>query len=227
MSRGTFVIPPGYIGLGDAFDRAFAALEDVEKLAKGLEQTVPITNSQNASAGLDPKAVHADEEARARVEFMLRSALSEGHLKAFTYGPDAVPWGEIPDRSQWQKMSFAFPGLETFIDPDFSPGPNIAGSPVLLEETKFKTWLKEKVAERTDPRLRTGRRGRPSAMPIIREQFAHRCQTGNVKEKLGEEARELLQWFKENHPLATPPEEHTIRNGLRDAHNEYKIKKSR
>jgi hypothetical protein len=254
MNRGTFVIPLGYIGLGDAFDQVFTELEDKEALDEGLSRRVPLVRSQPAAdgisqsvdeaqgavavqseskpslvveVGLDQEAVNADESARARVEFLLRTALSEGHLKAFTYSPDGRTWGEIPDRSQWHRMSFAFPGLETFIDPVLSPGPDVNGSPVFLEETKFKKWLKEQVAERTDPRLRTGRRGSPSAMPIIQNEFVYRCQTGNAKATLGEEARELLQWFKENHSLASPPNEHTIRNALRDAYNEYKLKNSR
>lgn len=251
MKRGDLVIPKGHIGLGDAFDWAFAALENTEGLEKGLERRVPLIRSQPATegisqsedeaqaddearskgkarrfvdTGLDPVAVNADEDARARVELLLRSALSEGHLKALAYGPDDQSWGEIPDRSQWQKPSFAFPGLETFIDPDLSPGPDVNGSPVFLEEAEFKKWLRKQVQEHLDPRLRNGTRGRPSAKSIIQEQFDYRCLTGTVNQTLDAEGKALRQWFKDNHPLAPAPAEQTIRNIIRDAYNEFKIK---
>jgi hypothetical protein len=236
MKRSDLVIPIGYIGLEDAFQQAFEALERAEELAKAVMREVSlfspqlslealhlteITLEKSRRVGLDPIAVKADEDARRRTEVLLRGALREGDLKAFAYGPDGQTWGEIPDRDPWQRQSSMIPGLETFIDPDMSPGPDVNGSPVFLSKTAFQKWLKQQVRERSDPRVRKGTRGCPSAMPLIEEEFNRRCLYGDVKPELGlgVKARELRRWFEENYPLTSPPALSTVRNRIRDRFN--------
>ena len=226
----------GSVSLKGIPDLPYAMLES-EALQSGLVIVKP-DRTRPGICGLDPKALALEDEARGRVERLLREALSAGELCAFAYNPDGVGWGEIADRDAWRKPS-PCPGLENFIDPDTSPGPNVMGSPVFVERNALEKWLARKVRDLADPRIHTGNRGRPSAKSLILDEFKRRCLEDEatrrggesvIKERLSDEARELLAWLKRNHPNADPekvPKEHAICRALSPLFNEYRTRKSR
>ncbi len=153
--------------------------------------------------GLDQKALAMEDEAKDR-STPPPDALSAGDLHAYAYHPDGVAWGKIPDRDAWSNPNFAFPGLETFVDPDTSRGPDVRGSPVFLEEKEFAKWLARQTARLSDQRIRTGRRGRPSAMPLIIDEFKRRRDEGEVP---GEGSRKRRERFApgSSRPTPSPP----------------------
>lgn len=255
--RTDLPIPNGHIGLGDAFDQALAALENVKQLAKDLapeawtiseRSAVPpeelnlevhqlervtirdraraiavVRQSRELKSGEGigtslrapcKEALKRADDARRRVEQIMRKALACGLLRALAYHPNGSDFGEIPDRNSWLTSSW-FPGLETFVDPDTSPGPSVGGSPIFLETRAFRGWLTAEVSHHGDPRLRTGKRGRPTAIPLILEEHGRRKFEGTDKTMVPEEAAALLAWFEACHPTAKAPALKTIRDNLR------------
>ncbi|UZF93774.1 hypothetical protein [Bosea sp. NBC_00550] len=138
----------------------------------------------------------------------------DGLLRAFAYHPDGSHFGEIADRNSWLTSGW-FPGLETFVDPDSSPGPSVGGSPIFLEKKAFRGWLLAEASRQRDVRLRTGKRGRPTAIPLILEEHQRRKFEGNAKASVPEEAVALRAWFEACHPTAPAPALKTIRDNLR------------
>jgi hypothetical protein len=212
VKRTELPIPLGYIGLGHAFELAYSQLERREVIEHDLQQEFQI---RIGLWGLNPGAVAQEEDARRRVDHLFRQALTTGELQAFACHPDGATVGEVSDREAWSKSSFAFPGVETFIDLDTSPGPDVRGSPVFVERKAFEKWLAKTVRERADPRIRTGRKGRPSVRSPILEEFKHRCRDNAVRQTVTEEARDLQEWFKRNHSITKVPTIATIRRYLR------------
>lgn len=165
---------------------------------------------------LDSDMVVSEEAAMGRVERRIRDALSTGELRVYAYHPSGNEWGEIPDREAWREPNFAIPGLDTFVDPVDSRGPNVGGSPVFVEEEAFKKWLNREVDLLANPHVRTGKKGRPSvAKSLIMPEFKRRLAEGKTSERITDEARELRTWFARKYPSAEVPAENTIKDVLR------------
>jgi len=62
---------------------------------------------------------------------------------------------------------------------------------------------------------RTGAQGRPSSMFLVVGEFERRADTGELAQSLREEARALVDWFKQTHGTLQPPTVKTIENKLR------------
>lgn len=159
-------------------------------------------------------ALEWQDQARARIEHLMREDLAAGNLRAFAYLPGDLRFGEVADRTSWAASS-VFPGLETFVDPDTSPGPSVGGSPVFLERKAFKKWLATTVRSRRDPRIHSGKRGRPSEIPLVLAEHRRRCFERTAKASVPEEAKALRAWFEGEHPIAKAPALKTIRDALR------------
>jgi hypothetical protein len=163
--------------------------------------------------GLDRDILIAEEAAIGRVERRVRDALSTGELRVYSYHMNG---NEIPDRDAWRAPNFAIPGLDTFVDPDTSRGPDVGGSPVFVEEKAFIEWLNGEAVRLADLHVRTGKRGRPSVVKsVIMPEFARRLAEGRNRKRITDEARELQKWFAHAYPSAEVPAENTIKDTLR------------
>jgi hypothetical protein len=66
---------------------------------------------------------------------------------------------------------------------------------------------------------RTGDPGRPELGASLYEaELERRAAAGTMETVLADEARELLRWFKAEHPQRQPPTEKTIQNRIRTRH---------
>ena len=65
--------------------------------------------------------------------------------------------------------------------------------------------------------------GRPSYIPLVKDEFQRRCLAGEVYwSSLSKEANHLAKWFKSTHPKFRPIAVNTIKNRLRDDFNNLK-----
>jgi hypothetical protein len=195
-------VPEGFIGLGDAYDKAFRRLEDVANLEGGLANQVPADGFDHARAvealdrararalraamvvllatearpwferakarsaraeetvaaladwagnmkggvfsATDPAAQAAYDDARDRVEALMRSALASGDLRPWIVDhKKGIMMPVVADRDEWKRSGIA-PGygLQSTIDDDLCPGPKaLAGLPLSLIEADFEAWL--------------------------------------------------------------------------------------
>ena len=74
-------------------------------------------------------------------------------------------------------------------------------------------------AQSERPIASTGAPGRPSkSMHLIKPEHARRLHAGEAERAVAKEARHLVAWLKNAHPLAPPPTPLTVENQIRDAH---------
>ncbi|ANY80639.1 hypothetical protein BB934_22390 [Microvirga ossetica] len=210
--RHDLPIPPGHLGLGDAFDLAFARLEDATRIVRVADPTVQIAARL---WGHDRAALVREEKARARVEALIRAALATGVLTAFCYSPNGGVWGQIPTRAGWSRRS-DFPGLDTFLDS--GEGPDVGGSPVFVERAAFMSWM---AAASRKAGIRPGRKGRPSVMQLVLAEYGRRAEMGAFEGlPLVAVAHDLQAWFKQTHSDLPAPSPSTIEKHLRKSRSD-------
>jgi hypothetical protein len=74
--------------------------------------------------------------------------------------------------------------------------------------------------------LATGAPGRPTkGMHLIRAEFERRIETNTCKPSLREEATELEQWYRRQHPRAPFPKRKTIENNIRSDYRTWQAEK--
>jgi hypothetical protein len=66
--------------------------------------------------------------------------------------------------------------------------------------------------------LKTGAPGRPTSMHLVEIEHRARWERREAKVSIGDEARILWAWLRENHPDAPPLTAKTIENRLREQH---------
>ncbi len=77
-------------------------------------------------------------------------------------------------------------------------------------------------AQSERPIASTGAPGRPSkSMHLIKPEHARRLHAGEAETALAKEARHLVAWLKNAHPLAPTPTPLTVENQIRDAHRAF------
>ena len=124
------LLPLGHLALGDAFQQAFEALENVDALRVG-----------------DDVDFSRYDEAVRRVERRMRNALADDEICPRVRDPATeLPVG-LADREKWCVMSFTGLGLDTYVQRLTNPGPNTNGLPVGLDNLEFKKWLNKELGK--------------------------------------------------------------------------------
>jgi len=124
------LLPPGHLALGDAFQQAFEALENIDALRVG-----------------DDVDFSRYDEAVRRVERRMRSALADGELCPRVRDPMTAVPVPLADREKWRVMSFAGLGLDTYVQHLTNPGPYSNGLPVGLDNVEFQKWLNKELGK--------------------------------------------------------------------------------
>jgi hypothetical protein len=78
--------------------------------------------------------------------------------------------------------------------------------------------------ESSPPIYRTGAPGKPTSMHLVEAEFRARCDRGEAKPTIGDEAEILAEWLRRTHPNAPPLTPKTVKNQLRAAHREWRDK---
>jgi hypothetical protein len=124
------LLPPGHLALGEAFQQAFGALENVDTLRGG-----------------DDVDLFGYDEAIRRVERRMRNALADGELCPRVSDPATGLPVALADREKWRVMSFTGLGLDTYVQHLTNPGPNTNGLPVGLDNLEFQSWLNKELGK--------------------------------------------------------------------------------
>jgi hypothetical protein len=69
---------------------------------------------------------------------------------------------------------------------------------------------------------RTGFAGRPSVKHLVAAEMERRAKSGELKESMRAEAKELAEWYARAHPAGPRVKAGTIRNSLADLHRQLK-----
>jgi hypothetical protein len=128
-------VPIGYIGLGDAFDKAFkhfeAAAYELDSLSQGEADLVEDSDDPGELAVI---------EARTRVNRKMRDALAGGYLQPFFTDPVTGPTVYTLGSLEWLEIGLSIK-LATVINRITNPGPTfLEGKTVYLENTNFEAW---------------------------------------------------------------------------------------
>jgi hypothetical protein len=130
------------------------------------------------------------------------------------------------------------------IDPEplLGPGILVMARSILIDSPELGRWLTARGIERRDPPVgsqpagapassgqgdepvisETGLPGRPSKGKHLIEDEAERRRTARqTLTSLADEARALLDWYKQSHPDAPRPTLKTIKNNIRNRHRRY------
>jgi hypothetical protein len=151
---------------------------------------------------------------RRRVERLMRAALADGRLDVYR-----APSGEIErllDREEWRREALGIPGIDNVPDPVTNPGPDTGGRPVFLKISAFQEWLTS--SQREINPFRTGAPGKPSAIQLVLAEHRRRIDTGEVFDRVGEEAEHLKHWVDKEYPDAPPITAKTIENRINKVH---------
>ena len=74
---------------------------------------------------------------------------------------------------------------------------------------------------------RPGAPGRPGSGHLVKPEFERRLNSGRVEANLSEQARVLVEWLEETHPLAHPLTRRTVENLIRHRYHEARSKGKR
>ena len=136
---------------------------------------------------------------------------------------------QLGDREKWRVMGLVGVGLQSVPDA-MNPGPDTDGAAAALENAEFADWLRRVQTELGIATVedRTGAPGRPSkGAHLISDEFDRRSELGDLEAGVTEQARVLLQWLKETHPLRERPTVRTIENQIRDRYRRAKAKRTK
>jgi hypothetical protein len=209
--------PDGFLPIGDAFEQACSALEGGEGLVRLVDEATTATADERWAAHFDElEAAHLRvDTVRRRVERLMRDVLADGRLDAFF----RTPHGEIErllDREEWRREAFDIPGIDNIPHPVTNPGPDTGDRPTFLKISDFQEWLT--ASRREIKPFRTGAPGKPSAIQLIVAKHQRRIETGEVFDRVGEEAEHLKHWVDVEYPDAPPITAKTIENRINEAH---------
>jgi hypothetical protein len=141
-------LPDGFIWLGDAFERAWEAVEKGKRLVLAAYRRIPDPGFSEGMGGGngkqgDPAALRERNESRRRVEKEMRRAFSQGRIRAFIRDPKTGEPGELADREKWwENVSFGVPGLATKLNHLTCPGPETGGQPVFVRESELQSLIR-------------------------------------------------------------------------------------
>ncbi len=185
-------------------DMVTAELREAVALSLGFEpQTLRPSNVPGEfMTRLDIACNHAENDKLSTVCKNADAALSEVDLRRFAEWALSMGW-EIPA---------SFPrhaaGATT------SPGATTAAGGSTISETDV-----------TEPDIsHTGAAGRPSIAHIVDAEFKRRSECGEAHPVLADEAHVLFEWKEKNFRRAPRLTEKTIKNRIRAAHREWRLK---
>jgi hypothetical protein len=107
--------PEGFIPVGDAFAQALEQIEDYTALLRAIDEA---TNDAERH-----EHINKHDASVRRVEKLMRNALADGHLQAFTRGQKGQI-EQIVDREEFRRESFGVPGIENVPHHLTNPGPD-------------------------------------------------------------------------------------------------------
>ena len=200
--------PEGFIPVGDAFAQALELIEDYTALLRAIDEATKDAERH--------EHINKHDASVRRVEKLMRNALADGHLQAFTRRGQNGQIEQIVDREEFRRESFGVPGIENLPHHLSNPGPDTDGQPVLLEISNFREWL-TKSRHAIDP-FRTGGPGKPSAIRVVEREHQRRLSCGEALPKVSKEAAILKEWLDRTYPDAPNITAKTIENHIRGAH---------
>ena len=200
--------PEGFIPVGDAFAQALELREDYTALLRAIDEATKDAERH--------EHINKHDASVRRVEKLMRNALADGHLQAFTRRGQNGQIEQIVDREEFRREFFGVPGIENLPHHLSNPGPDTDGQPVLLEISNFREWL-TKSRHAIDP-FRTGGPGKPSAIRVVEREHQRRLSCGEALPKVSKEAAILKEWLDRTYPDAPNITAKTIENHIRGAH---------
>ena len=200
--------PEGFIPVGDAFAQALELIEDYTALRRAIDEATKDAERH--------EHINKHDVSVRRVEKLMRNALADGHLQAFTRRGQNGQIEQIVDREEFRRESFGVPGIENLPHHLSNPGPDTDGQPVLLEISNFRKWLTMS-RHAIDP-FRTGGPGKPSAIRVVEREHQRRLSCGEALPKVSKEAAILKEWLDRTYPDAPNITAKTIENHIRGAH---------
>ncbi|MGA6939622.1 MAG: hypothetical protein WB041_30220, partial [Pseudolabrys sp.] len=96
--------PEGFIPVGDAFAQALELREDYTALLRAIDEATKDAERH--------EHINKHDASVRRVEKLMRNALADGHLQAFTRRGQNGQIEQIVDREEFRRESFGVPGIE-------------------------------------------------------------------------------------------------------------------
>jgi len=199
--------PEGFIPVGDAFAQTLGLIENYTALLRAIDEAT--TDAERH------ERINTHDAAVRRVEKLMRNALADNHLQAFTRNQNGQI-EQIVDREDFRRDSFGVPGIENVPHHLTNPGPDTDGRPVLLKISNFREWLTMH-RQAIDP-FRTGGPGKPSAIKVVAREHQRRLSCSETLSKVRDEASYLKKWLDATYPEAPNITAKTIENHIRSAH---------
>jgi hypothetical protein len=217
----TYPEDESYLLIADAFEEAVKALCPAP--TNLIESwTLPPSNAASSAENQDPRKANffeIDDDARCRIEKLMRDAIADGELGLFVKaGSNRLE--RLVEREDFRQMSFGIPGFENVPHHLTSPGEDTSSQAVCLRKSDFHKWLSEQRGESLDP-FHTGAPGKPTAKRLVQQEHERRLKAAEGHGKVSKEASALKAWLDRKYPEAPPMSEKTIENAIREPHRKH------